>query len=400
MICCHDGAGLGHTWRGLQIASHVAESLVDSSTLILSDLQAISRLRFPQNVDYVHLPGIVRGSQQDYEARSLNLDLQNVLRIRRRIILSVAKNFKPDVIIFEGDPHILSPEMTRILASLKDKVLQTRIVWALPDILGESRAVRRQWAQGNVYEMLNQYCDEIWIYGSRGVFDLIREYEVPRTIADRLCYTGYLQPPAVSSNLEQKHLAPMDSSLPLVLVTAGSGVNGFNLINNYLTFLERNNGHTAIQSMVFTGPMMSSGEKRALLARAQKLSKVTFRRFSKHFLAYMRNADLVVGTGGYNTMCEILSFGKKAILVPPPEHLNEHRLRAEVFHNLGLVELLRPEALNANHLEEKIRSALATPSPTSDRDYPHMLSMDGLENVIDRIKALTSAEQCSLSSGI
>jgi predicted glycosyltransferase len=378
---------MSHTWRALQIASHIANTFIHSSILILSDLPIIGRLKFPQNVDYVHLPGIVLGSNREYEASSLNIDVKSILQIRRKIILSVAKNFKPDVIIFDSEPHTMPGEITSTLAALREKLAQPKIVWALPDILGESRAVRLEWTRGNVYEMLERYCDEIWIFGSKHVFDPVREYEIPRALVDRLYYTSYLPPAEIFS---KSSLAPTDSGVPLVMVSAGSGGKGYNLVNSYLTFLERNNGFTPVQSFVFAGPMMSSSEKRVLLERAQKLSKVTFRRFSTHFLDYLRSAQLVVSTGGYNTVCAILSCGKKAIFVPTPEPLNERRVRAKVFHNLGLVDSVAPEDLNANHLEEKVRAALATPAQTSPDSYQDMLGFHGLEKIVERIEVLRS----------
>ena len=44
--------------------------------------------------------------------------------------------------------------------------------------------------------------------------------------------------------------------------------------------------------------------------------------------------------GGYNTFCEILSFGKPALLVPRTVPRLEQYLRAERAHALGLVRML------------------------------------------------------------
>ena len=43
----HDSTGLGHTFRTLMIASHLAESLTNCSILVLTDLSIIGRFKFP-----------------------------------------------------------------------------------------------------------------------------------------------------------------------------------------------------------------------------------------------------------------------------------------------------------------------------------------------------------------
>jgi predicted glycosyltransferase len=48
----------------------------------------------------------------------------------------------------------------------------------------------------------------------------------------------------------------------------------------------------------------------------------------------------VVAMGGYNTFCEILSFGKPALLVPRTTPRLEQYLRAERAQRLGLVRML------------------------------------------------------------
>ncbi len=54
----------------------------------------------------------------------------------------------------------------------------------------------------------------------------------------------------------------------------------------------------------------------------------------------MRKAAGVVAMGGYNTFCEILSFDRRAILVPRTEPRREQAIRALAAERLGLVRVL------------------------------------------------------------
>ena len=54
----------------------------------------------------------------------------------------------------------------------------------------------------------------------------------------------------------------------------------------------------------------------------------------------MTHAAGVVAMGGYNTFCEILSFDKRALIVPREKPRLEQRIRASRAQEFGLAKLL------------------------------------------------------------
>ena len=54
----------------------------------------------------------------------------------------------------------------------------------------------------------------------------------------------------------------------------------------------------------------------------------------------MEKADGIVAMGGYNTFCEILSFDKRALIVPRTRPRLEQYIRAVEAERLGLVSML------------------------------------------------------------
>jgi predicted glycosyltransferase len=385
---CHDRFGLGHTSRTLAIASHLAENLANCSILVLTDLSIIGRFKFPQNVDYVHLPGIVHNADQRYYAGNLNIELENTYKIRRKITQSAARTFQPDLIVVERDPFGLQNEMQRTLSFIREELPQTKVIWGLPDVIGEPEMVVREWNREGVYEALNRFCDEIWVYGAREIFDLVREYQVPAPVAGKIFYSGYLRSPSVSSRRIHKDIARMDRRKPFVLITTGSGAEGFTLIDCYLRFLECAGGAVPFQTLIVTGPMMRSREKMRLMERARKLPEVIFHRFSKHILQYVKYADLVVSNGGFNTLCEILSYRKRAIFVPGMIPPHEHLLRARIFGRLGLVRFLSPIELTPDSIGETVTTSVSCNPELAPRIARADIPLDGLEKITERIKLL------------
>jgi predicted glycosyltransferase len=92
-----------------------------------------------------------------------------------------------------------------------------------------------------------------------------------------------------------------------------------------------------------------------------------------------------VAMGGYNTFCEILSFDKRAILIPRVKPRREQLLRAKRAAALGLVRALDPEgAHDPAVMAAALRGLPDQPLP-SQRGAAHMLG--GLDVITDLIAA-------------
>jgi predicted glycosyltransferase len=74
-------------------------------------------------------------------------------------------------------------------------------------------------------------------------------------------------------------------------------------------------------------------------------------------------ADLVVGMGGYNTVCEILTQGTPSIIIPRDNPRREQLIRAEVLNNQNLVNYIPFNSLNPELLRKEIKKVLDNPEP-------------------------------------
>src|SRR3712207_9415316 len=65
----------------------------------------------------------------------------------------------------------------------------------------------------------------------------------------------------------------------------------------------------------------------------------------------LARADFVVAMGGYNTVCEALSFEKRALIVPRVTPRREQMVRAERLRDRGLIDVLdrKSTRLNSSH---------------------------------------------------
>jgi predicted glycosyltransferase len=62
---------------------------------------------------------------------------------------------------------------------------------------------------------------------------------------------------------------------------------------------------------------------------------------------------------GYNSLCEVLRWRKKALVIPRPGPSAEQRMRSRLFAGRGLIRLLAPEALTPRRLAADLDRLLA-----------------------------------------
>jgi len=387
-MCCYDQRGLGRTSRTLDIASALASRFTDCSILVVSNLSIVGRFRTPMGVDVVRVPSIGPSAGVDSAPGRAALDREVAIRVRRTLAERTIESFQPDLVVIDRDPAHLPSEMEGVLSFVREKLPKTRVVWALPDVVGAPGVVLPRWSAEGVFQTLDRLCDEVWVYGVRGVFDQAREYRFPPALAEKVQHTGYLRSPAVPPHRIPNDLLRAHPDRPLVLVTAGGGASGYPLISNYLDFLERANGSAALQSVVISGPMMPARLNVELSARARKLPHVIFHRFSKHVLQYLRHSQLAISRGGYNTLCANLTYRKASILVPDEAPPHEHLIRADVFGRLRWAGLVRPGDLSPARLGESVMSALAGGSDHPRPERAERVSLDGLDHIGERVRSL------------
>ena len=89
--------------------------------------------------------------------------------------------------------------------------------------------------------------------------------------------------------------------------------------------------------------------------------------------------------GGYNSVCSVLSFGKRALVVPRVVPRKEQLVRAERLSQLGLIDLLHPDQLTTTAMNDWIMAKVVQAPKSSE-----MIDMRGLERVEQYCQSLVS----------
>ncbi|MFP5257688.1 MAG: glycosyltransferase family protein [Acidobacteriota bacterium] len=364
LMYSHDTYGLGHLRRTMAIAEHLRHRGVN--ILILTGSPLAGRYEIPEGIDYVRIPGMIKKTNEEYLPLSIKINAGHALNIRRNIIVATAKAFQPHLFIVDKAPMGLRREVIPTLKWLRRRQPRTRTILGLRDIMDDAPSTIKEWREKGVYEVLDQYYSEIWVYGNQDLYDPVAEYEIPDNISRKMIFTGYIPRRVPSQNAmspirREERLLPAEK---LVVVTTGGGGDGYPLMDAYLRMLEE--GGAPEHRVIFvTGPFMPRPERELVARRAARV-KARFYHFYRRMETLMGLADVVVTMGGYNTTCEIISQGKPSLVVPREVPRLEQRIRAEALSSKGLIEFLPWDELSPAGIREKLVKLLADPKPYQD----------------------------------
>jgi predicted glycosyltransferase len=374
LIYSHDTFGLGHLRRCRTIAHSLVESDKDLSVLILSGSPIIGSFDFRARVDFVRVPGVIKLRNGEYTSLNLHMHIEETLRLRSSIITHTAEIFKPDLFIVDKEPLGLRGEVVDTLELLRGRGVPS--VLGLRDVMDEPGQLAPEWARKNVVPALDRYYDEMWVYGLPEICEPLAGITLPANVRAQMRYTGYLRRTVPAHKSIDPALGFGDE--PFLLVTPGGGGDGESLIDWVLSAYEHDRQLPYPALLVF-GPFMQPERQSEFLQRAASLPRIKAITFDTHLESLMTRAAGVVAMGGYNTFCEILSFDKRALIVPRTTPRLEQYIRAKRAAELGLVKMLVDDGTRDPQPMATALRNLPQQQPPSQIVIPGLL--EGLDNV-------------------
>lgn len=389
LLYSHDTFGLGHLRRSRTIAQALVSAFPDASALILTGSPVAGRFDFPERVDHVRLPGVVKQPDGGYTARNLGLPIEETTAIRAEIIRATARAFRPTLAIVDKEPTGLHGEFLPALDEMRASG-NTRIVLGLRDVLDAPEALQPEWERKEAVAAIERYYDQLWIYGLPEVYRPLDGLDLPAEIAARLRYTGYLKrEPTEGGGAVQAADSPMAG--PYVLVTPGGGGDGAALVDWTIAAYE-SDPDLAPRALIVYGPFLEDARRQEFATRIRQLKgRVETINFHSRMEDLYAGAVGVVAMGGYNTFCEILSFDKPSVLAPRTRPRLEQRIRAEAAEALGLLRTLDSDRDGADPraMADAIRALPGQPPPSAS-PLPGLLG--GLERIVDLTREVLAAD--------
>lgn len=385
VLYSHDTLGFGHLRRNLLLARALKSLPCAPDVLLIAGMHEAGAFDIPGGVDLITLPAYAKQSDGSYRSRRLSIDLRHLADMRARMIHAAVKGFRPDLMIVDNVPRGAQGELEATLSWLARKTA-ARVVLGLRDVIDTRDRVRRQWLQQRNFEAISAYYSDIWIYGDPRFYNLIDEYQLGDLIGAKARFTGYLQRDiasvAAQAEASQRQVIGEDD-WPYVLCTVGGGRDGVPVCRAFLQ-AHLPEGHRGI---LITGTQLDAESRAEIAQLAGSHPAVSVVDFLPEPLGLMQNAARIIAMGGYNTICEVLSLRRPALIVPRVTPRREQILRAEPLAARGLIDMIAPDDLTPAALTSWMASK-TTASAAADS-----LDLGGLERFKDfAAQALTPAK--------
>jgi predicted glycosyltransferase len=331
----HDTLGLGHVRRNLAIAEALAASGLEPDILLISGASIARAFELPPRTDCLTLPAFDKDLTGSYHPRSLSVSVSELTDLRARIIHAAIASFRPDAFVVDKTPRGVCGELEPTLAHLQRQG-HTRCVLGLREVLDSPAVAMREWHRGDGDGAVRDHYDAVWIYGDKRVYDPVVEYRFSPLVATKTTFTGYIarRPP--------DPLPAVANGSSYSLCWVGGGADGYRVARAFAA-APMPDGH---EGVILPGPFMSNELRSDLAEAVDRRQEMRVLDFVEDPRDLLRGAASVVSMGGYNSVCELVSFKKRALVVPRVKPRVEQLIRAERMSRLGLLQYVHPDDLS------------------------------------------------------
>jgi predicted glycosyltransferase len=367
------GTGLGHLRR----LSCIARALQGRfSCLIVTGHRAAANWFVPAECEYVHIPAwdSLLEEKAGYWGRDpfLRVDRQAAIRFRKDLLRGIVDAFAPDVIFVDHLPLGMLDELEDIIATADcRKYLVTR------GVQNETEDLPRLLFGGKARLSIERHYDRVLVAMDPRIFDFSQSYRELDTISEKIVHTGYVVDPidrdAIAARRRARGLKP---DTIWVVASAGGGQHGEALIEGCCALAR---SHDDIAFDIVIGP-------RSSLSRAGAQGSIPEGRDVRLHgevsdLHHMHGgADIVICSGGYNSLVESLQGNAKIICVPSRKNeRDEQYLHAALLKTFVDMEL----NIDVGHLPAMFERTVRAVRDGQIFDLRGELNLGGIDNIRD-----------------
>ena len=382
MFYCQHTLGIGHLIRSMEIVRLLVK---DFQVCFIDGGEVIEGFKIPPEVEVVNLPPIKTDTEfKQLEASGSSQTIDEVLENRKNQLLSIFKQYQPDILIIELFPFgrkKFTPELIPLVEAAK--LTKTIVVSSLRDIAITKKDKIAY--EERVCQIMNQYFDVLLIHGDPQFIELEESFSRISDIKSQVYYTGYVAKP---SEVSTENTIVAKKEKPTILVSVGGGRFGHDLLESVVKtapILKQSIPH---HIQVFTGPFIPEEVFAKLQNLAEGQTNITIEKYTSDFLSYMQKAELSISMSGYNTTMNILMTGVKAMMMAFTGNGDrEQTIRAEKLEKLGRIKIIRPQDLHPEKFAAQVIDYL-------DRQPTELhFDLKGAEKTADYLRQLLHQQE-------
>ena len=377
----HNGRSLGHTARcatlGQALLDHLPGSIVVGITGASKGFELL-----PPEMDLLKIPSYLTYDDTGGVRATpiLSLTKEEFQRIRENLIATFVRDFQPDALVVDFHPEGKSGELIPAIINTPD----TKKVLGLRGILGGMTETNREFFNSHLVAFMQDYFSDIPVYMDERVFRLEEYYSIPASLSAKFKYTGYVTRPTIATRAEARAMLQLDPDARIIVVSFGGGQGTepiWQSILRSLYALRKRFDYAYLSA----GPYLEADAYERLHSQVAQHPNWTWTRLLNPFPVWIKASDFFIGSGGYNSLAEVIATGANALIIPRQLNEREQELHATRLANLNILRVASMETILSKDLSPLLEMCLAEPYPCESKIK---IATDGAGRSARLIKAL------------
>jgi len=377
----HNGRSLGHTVRcaslGQALLNQMPKSIVVGITGASKGFELL-----PPEMDLVKIPSYLTydnaGGVRTIPV--LSLAKEQFQRIRENLISTFVRDFQPHALVVDFHPEGKNGELIPTVINSPN----THKVLGLRGILGSPAETNRDFFNPHLVAFMLDHFSAVHVYIDERVFRLEDYYTIPTSLSDRFKYTGYITRPTLSATAEARALLQLEPDARIIIVSFGGGQGTEPIWQSILRGLSKVQRHFDY-AYLSAGPYLEAGAYERLRAQASLHPNWTWTRLLNPLPAWIKASDFFIGSGGYNSLAEVIATGANALIIPRQLNEREQELHATKLASLNILRIANLETILSQDLNLLLEMCLTEPY-SQDRNIK--ISTNGAENSARLIESI------------
>jgi predicted glycosyltransferase len=355
----HNGRSLGHTVRcatlGQALLNHMPGSIVVGITGASKGLEllppAMDLIKIPSYLTYDDTEGVRTTSV-------LSLAKEQFQRIRENLISTFVRDFQPHALIVDFHPEGKNGELIPTVINSP----KTHKVLGLRGILSSPAETNRDFFNPRLVAFIRDRFSAIHVYVDEHVYRLEDYYTIPDSLSAMFKYTGYVTRPTISTKAEARALLQLELEARIIVISFGGGQGTepiWQAILRSLSQIQRQFDYAYFSA----GPYLEAGAYERLRTQVSQHPNWTWTRLLNPLPAWIKASDFFIGSGGYNSLAEIIATGANALIIPRQLNEREQELHATKLANLSILRIANLETILSKNLNSLLEMCLKEPYP-------------------------------------
>jgi predicted glycosyltransferase len=268
------------------------------------------------------------------------------------------RDFQPQALIVDFHPEGKNGELipTVINSSNTHKVLGLR------GVLGSPAETNREFFDSRLVAFIQDHFSAIHVYIDERVFRLEDYYSIPSSLSAMFKYTGYVTRPTLTTRAEARALLQLDADARIIVVSFGGGQGTEPIWQSILRSLSTIQKHFDY-AYLSAGPYLEPGAYERLHTQVSQHPNWTWTRLLHPLLAWIKASDFFIGSGGYNSLAEVIATGANALIIPRQLNEREQELHTSILADLNILRIANLGTVLSEDLTPLLEMCMAEPYP-------------------------------------